>query len=490
MSKSFDVQHTASFAAARTAAETELVLLAALHRTFGGALDSYTGDTTTENGTPRISYSDDLLQLTATWDATTIQVTFSATVTGAWKQKRRQRYVQHCSNTLGYHLAHCVQEWEAHKKQDLSWLQEVAARQQLQEMVLNLNRNSRNTLVAAYSGPAWGTYGIILASVVVFVITAFYSGSLLRFTSAALLQTGGLYNISFFNGAVYRLFTALFVHDGLMHLFANMLLLLIWGSLIEPLFGKWRLVLVFVTTGILTFMFSLLLRHNQFVLMYGASSGVLGVLGFALTVFYRIKTPPLQYYLFNFQMVLLVLLLLVGNTESNVDIIGHISGFAAGMVLGLLFPYNHHQFSNMRQRTRALALCCILLLSGAGGLLWLSPQNAVAYSRLYEQSTQQIDALFDETDTAADSSFTLLQQRAAENDAAYRQLLQQLNRLQQYKQLDSTHLQKAALLLQITRLDYDWFLKIPATDSAELFAARQPYMKQREVLLNKLHQEE
>ena len=46
-------------------------------------------------------------------------------------------------------------------------------------------------------------------------------------------------------GEYYRLFTCMFLHFGIEHLFNNMLSLLFLGDLLEKLIGKWRYLLIY-----------------------------------------------------------------------------------------------------------------------------------------------------------------------------------------------------------------------------------------------------
>jgi membrane associated rhomboid family serine protease len=355
---------------------------------------------------------------------------------------------------------------------------------------LLLNLTSPNTLFYLQVAPPRGAYSIIFISILFYGATAYFSNSMLAFTTKALIQSGALYNVAFFNGHWYTLFTALFVHGGPMHLFLNLLILYLWAINIEPLIGTWRLLLVFFTSGVVAFVVSLLVRHNSWVIMYGASSGVFGILGCMLSVFYLLRRPLVHYHLFSLQTLLFIAVSLLGSKDSNVDSVGHIAGFFSGLLLGVAFMRIHKRFHTLRQRMQAFAVVTGFLMTTAMAVVYNSRQNAVGFLLLYQQSTQQIDALFDDADRAADSSYTLLQQQAIENDLAYQQLLLQLQRLQQYKKIDSSEQKKAALLLQITQMDYNWLKKIPETDSQTILKIRTRYLEQRRQLVQQLHQEE
>ena len=75
---------------------------------------------------------------------------------------------------------------------------------------------------------------------------AWSTGSDLAFSVNALL-----------NGDYFPLITAIFVHANLLHLVGNMIFLYIFGSYLESDVGAKRTALVFMTGGVLSFIFSI-----------------------------------------------------------------------------------------------------------------------------------------------------------------------------------------------------------------------------------------
>ena len=98
-------------------------------------------------------------------------------------------------------------------------------------------------------------------------------------------------------GFLWTLFTYMFAHASLSHLFFNMLGLFFFGTQVERTIGSWEFLLFYLLTGFLSGMASFLiftLTGSQMVFLLGASGAVYGVL-FAFAAFY----PDAQVYIFG-----------------------------------------------------------------------------------------------------------------------------------------------------------------------------------------------
>ncbi len=76
-------------------------------------------------------------------------------------------------------------------------------------------------------------------------------------------------------GAYYRLLTACFLHFGVLHLAVNMYSLLLLGSSLEPLFGRWRFLSVYLLAGLGGSTLTYLLSDRG--LTAGASGAIFGL---------------------------------------------------------------------------------------------------------------------------------------------------------------------------------------------------------------------
>lgn len=164
------------------------------------------------------------------------------------------------------------------------------------------------------------------------------------------LDAGGNYWAAVFEqGEGYRLWTHMFLHINLGHLFNNMLTLCAFGLLLEPAEGHVKYAIIYLgagfSSGILSFLVELI-RMNH-VNSIGASGAVFGLAGalLALALFRKDKVPGLSAR----RMVFLVAISLYsGFTTPKVDNIGHIGGLLAGFLLMIvinfvssLFPEGH-----------------------------------------------------------------------------------------------------------------------------------------------------
>jgi len=86
------------------------------------------------------------------------------------------------------------------------------------------------------------TLGLITFNVVFFVVFNILLGVeyLLLFSQI---------NSKVFEGQIYRLFTSMFLHADIIHLFSNMIALLIFGTSVENNFYKYQFLLIYFLSG-------------------------------------------------------------------------------------------------------------------------------------------------------------------------------------------------------------------------------------------------
>ena len=196
------------------------------------------------------------------------------------------------------------------------------------------------------------TTKIITLCIIIYLLTIgieyFYQTSFLQ----SLIILGANVNYLIWNGEVWRLLSAVFLHGNIIHLFVNMYSLNNIGNEIEYVFGKWKLLFVFILTGILgnfvSFFFSvwsfaeygfvnpLLFPH----ISVGASGSIFGLLGYILGKKLNERKLMMEGKFLNVDMnsliTVLVLNLFIGFTVPNIDNNAHIGGFVFGIILSLL----------------------------------------------------------------------------------------------------------------------------------------------------------
>ena len=138
-------------------------------------------------------------------------------------------------------------------------------------------------------------------------------------------------------GEYYRIFTSMFLHFGLQHLFYNMLVLIFLGDYLEAALGKIRFLIIYLAGGIAGNLLSIAyeLYTQEFAVSAGASGAIFSVTGALIYLVLRKKdrVPGLS----GQRLILMaVLTILQGMTAIGIDNEAHIGGLAAGVLLGWL----------------------------------------------------------------------------------------------------------------------------------------------------------
>ena len=151
-----------------------------------------------------------------------------------------------------------------------------------------------------------------------------------------LLDLGAMFGPLVANGEYWRLFTAMFLHVGVLHLVFNSFALFIFGQVLERIYGHGRFLTIYILAGLFGSVASYVI--NSIGIGAGASGAIFGVLG-ALAAFFvaqwkifgRIGQRNLTGV-----MLLVSINLVYGLLSPGIDNWAHMGGFAAGFVLGLL----------------------------------------------------------------------------------------------------------------------------------------------------------
>jgi len=146
------------------------------------------------------------------------------------------------------------------------------------------------------------------------------------------------------------IFSAMFLHGGLMHLASNMLFLWIFGNNIEDVLGKIRFITFYLMTGLIAAMSHVFMDTGSHIPMIGASGAIAGILGAYLMLFPKAKVKTLFFFgLVTIIRIPAAILLLFwlgiqiysnmasGNAGGGVAWMAHIGGVIAGMILILPF---------------------------------------------------------------------------------------------------------------------------------------------------------
>lgn len=173
---------------------------------------------------------------------------------------------------------------------------------------------------------------------------------------AALLQWGTLsasaseWRLLWHDGRMFTLVTALFIHASLWHLLGNGVFLLIFGVPGERALGAGRLLALFFIGGALANLAASLLMGAPERIIVGASGGISALIGAYLVLFPRARlgiVVPLGLWLefirapaallIGLWAALQLIFTFVGPSFGAVAWWAHLTGFAVGVVMALLF---------------------------------------------------------------------------------------------------------------------------------------------------------
>lgn len=175
------------------------------------------------------------------------------------------------------------------------------------------------------------TYALIAMNVVVY-----FAGSLSPELGNQFLNLGANYTPAIFgNSEYYRMFTSMFLHAGIAHLFFNMYALSFLGRQTEQLYGRWRFLVMYVLGGLTGSLLSAAFGDPR-IPSVGASGAVFALLGVQIVYLYRYRhilgqagRGVLQQYV-----IMLAFNLFLGFTVPNIDNLGHMGGLLGGVILG------------------------------------------------------------------------------------------------------------------------------------------------------------
>src|SRR5215813_8268653 len=151
-----------------------------------------------------------------------------------------------------------------------------------------------------------------------------------------LIQWGANYWPKTTNGEWWRMFTAMFLHIGVLHLLFNMIALWNVGSFMERVLGSAGFVVLYLLSGLLGSIVSV--AWNPFVVSAGASGAIFGLYGGLLAFLVRhramqhtslaaLRTNTLAFLGYN---------LVYGFIQQGIDMAAHLGGLAGGFVCGFV----------------------------------------------------------------------------------------------------------------------------------------------------------
>lgn len=195
----------------------------------------------------------------------------------------------------------------------------------------NTNRLKRAVLTLKNSKV---TSTIIAINLLMFIISAVLSRSILDINSYVLYDLGASFKPAVQQGQLHRLITAMFLHGGLVHIAFNMYALFILGTMIEKLYGSFNYFIIYFISGICSSILSVMLSATMS-MSVGASGAIFGLLGAALVFGYRNKNSVGKEFMKGIIQVIAINIV-IGLSIPQIDNLGHIGGLIGGIVISFI----------------------------------------------------------------------------------------------------------------------------------------------------------
>lgn len=177
----------------------------------------------------------------------------------------------------------------------------------------------------------------IYVNIGVYLLMAILGLGFFTFKGQDLLVWGANYGPLTKEGDWWRLFSSIFLHGGLIHLFANMYGLLFVGIFLEPLLGRTKFLTAYILTGILASISSI--WWYEATVSVGASGAIFGLYGVFLALLITKVFPTDFTITFLISTVIFIGFNLLMGLRGGIDNAAHIGGLLSGFVVGLiLYP--------------------------------------------------------------------------------------------------------------------------------------------------------
>ena len=177
--------------------------------------------------------------------------------------------------------------------------------------------------------------------------------------SKALYQLGMTGGIAWRQGWWWTVFTAIYLHGSLLHIFFNLMIVRNLAPGVNQVYGPARAFVIFTLSGAAGFVLSNLVSGSATV---GASGSIFGLFAALIVYGRRVGHTMLTRQLWPWVIINFVL----GFTMSGVNIWAHVGGFAGGWVIAEAMRFNDDKRESLGVQLLALAL---LLATAAGFVL-------------------------------------------------------------------------------------------------------------------------
>jgi membrane associated rhomboid family serine protease len=208
---------------------------------------------------------------------------------------------------------------------------------QCPECVEEARREFRKGPGRPFRGGISVTKALLVAIAIPFVIEIVVGGPRALFDPSAqlLFDLGAMAPPAVADGQFWRLFTAMFLHAGLLHVALNAYFFWLFGRVVESVFGRTWMLLIFLVSGFLASVASYAFGP-VLALAVGASGAISGVFGAFIAYNYRRRNLAANAANLRMALTVIVLNAFIAVVYTSIDWRAHVGGLVAGFALGYL----------------------------------------------------------------------------------------------------------------------------------------------------------
>jgi len=208
---------------------------------------------------------------------------------------------------------------------------------QCPECVAEARREFRKGPGRPLRGGVSVTKALLVAIAIPFVIEIVLGGPQALFDPSAklLFDLGAMQPVAVAGGQFWRLFTAMFLHAGVLHVALNAYFFWLFGRVVESVYGKTWMLLIYLVAGFLASVASYAFGPVT-TLAVGASGAISGVFGAFIAYNYRRRHLAANAANLRMALTVIVLNAVIAFAYRSIDWRAHVGGLIAGFALGYL----------------------------------------------------------------------------------------------------------------------------------------------------------
>jgi len=169
------------------------------------------------------------------------------------------------------------------------------------------------------------TYILVVLNIIIYLLSVIIGQN-------EVITMFGLHPELVVRGEYYRLFTCMFLHANLLHLIFNMYALYIIGIQIENFFNKYKFLFIYILSGLIGGLLSMIFTNAWSV---GASGAIFGLLGSMLYFGYHYRMY-LGTVIKSQIIPIIIINLIIGFSSTGIDNAAHIGGLIGGVVSSMM----------------------------------------------------------------------------------------------------------------------------------------------------------